>query len=363
MTSKDSLLKRLFRIITNIIKTIWSDLSSGDLISTLQKDLKSIYQFYLDDETRSRLSAMKRFRRWVYLTVLVLKSVILKLTPTRRVLLLLSILMIYFGSRSEQNSYLQLGFLILLFILIFELKDKLLAFDELAEARNLQLSMLPKTFPEHPNIDIAFYMKTANTVGGDYYDFRETDDGTLIIVIGDATGHSMKAGVIVTAMKSLFGAIGSNPDISAFFNSCTKIFKGMNLGYLYMSLTLIRIKNHLLTASIAGMPPILLYKSKSKTIEEISEGGVPLGFIECQYKKTDIELEPGDTILLMSDGFPELLNDKEEMLDYPKIKEYFKEAVHRSPDEIISRLSNAAEKWRNNIPQEDDIAIVVLQAK
>lgn len=363
MNSKDFLLKRLFRIITNIIKIIWSDLSRGDFISNLQRDLKSIYQFYLDDETRTRLSAMKRFRRWVYLSVLVLKSVILKLTPTRRLLLLLSILMIYFGSPSEQNGYWQIGFLILLFILIFELKDKLLAFDELVEARNLQLSMLPKTFPEHPNIDMSFYMKTANTVGGDYYDFQETDDGTLIIVIGDATGHSMKAGVIVTAMKSLFNAIGSNPDISTFFNNCTKIFKGMNLGYLYMSLTLIRIKNHILTASVAGMPPILLYKSKSKTIEEISKGGVPLGFIECTYQKTDIELEHGDTILLMSDGFPELLNDKEEMLDYPRVKEYFKETAHRSPEEIISRLSNSAEKWRNDIPQEDDIAFVVLKAK
>ena len=65
---------------------------------------------------------------------------------------------------------------------------------ELDEARNLQLSMLPKVLPQVPNLDIAVYMKTATEVGGDYYDFNVGTDGTLTVAIGDATGHGMKAG-------------------------------------------------------------------------------------------------------------------------------------------------------------------------
>ena len=65
----------------------------------------------------------------------------------------------------------------------------------------------------------------------------------------------------------------------------------------------------------------------------------------------------------MSDGFPELFNDKEEMLDYPKVKEYFKEFSHRSPEEIIGNLCKFGEKWRNEKPQDDDITFLVLQVK
>jgi hypothetical protein len=73
--------------------------------------------------------------------------------------------------------------------------------QELEEARNLQLSMLPKELPQLPNLDIAVYMKTATEVGGDYYDFHVGMDGTLTVVLGDATGHGMKAGTMVTICK------------------------------------------------------------------------------------------------------------------------------------------------------------------
>ena len=79
---------------------------------------------------------------------------------------------------------------------------------ELEEARQLQLSMLPKELPKLPNLDIAVYMKTATEVGGDYYDFIVGLDGTLIVAIGDATGHGMKAGTIVSMVKALFASGG-----------------------------------------------------------------------------------------------------------------------------------------------------------
>lgn len=363
MADEYSQFKGLLKSGTQFIKNIWNDMRKEGFKRTLHRDMKDIYQFYLDDETRDRLSEMKWYKRWAYLTGLVLKNMIIKLSPTRRILVLLSILIYFYGRFVTQSNYFHLGFLILLLILILELKDKLLAYDELKEARILQFSMLPETFPKYPDIDIACYMKTANEVSGDYYDFQQMEDGTLIVVIGDATGHGMKSGVVVTAIKSLFSALGANPDISAFFNRCTQILKGMNLEYLYMAMTLIRIKNRILTASVAGMPPILLYKSKSKILNEISKGGTPLGFTECHYQKTDMELEPGDTILLMSDGFPELLNDKEEMLDYHRVKEYFKGVAHHAPKEIIAQLCDAGEKWRNERAQDDDITFVVLQIK
>ena len=76
--------------------------------------------------------------------------------------------------------------------------------QELEEARQLQLAMLPKELPNIPNLEIAVYMQTATEVGGDYYDFSTVEDGSLNICLGDATGHGMKAGIMVSSMKSIF---------------------------------------------------------------------------------------------------------------------------------------------------------------
>ena len=65
------------------------------------------------------------------------------------------------------------------------------------------MSLLPSTVPELPDLHVAVYLKTATEVGGDYYDFSEEADGTLTVAIGDATGHGLRAGIMVAVAKSL----------------------------------------------------------------------------------------------------------------------------------------------------------------
>lgn len=235
---------------------------------------------------------------------------------------------------------------------------------ELEEARKLQLSMLPKELPQLSHLEIGVFMKTATEVGGDYYDFHLADNGTLTVAIGDATGHGMKAGTMVAVIKSLFISEAFQTDILAFFKKCTQTIKQMRLGNLYMAMMLIKIKDYKMTASSAGIPPIYIYRSETKSVEEILIKGMPLGgAISFPYKQREIILAPGDTVLLMSDGFPELFNDKDEMLDYPRVKEIFKEAADRSADEIVTHLFKAGERWSNGRPQDDDITFVVLKFK
>ncbi len=235
---------------------------------------------------------------------------------------------------------------------------------ELEEARKLQLSMLPKCIDEIPGLDICFHMQTATEVGGDYYDYHLADDGTLTIAIGDATGHGMKAGTMVSVIKTLFIADAFQTDILSFFKKCTQTIKQMRLGNLYMAMMLVKIKDHKMTASSAGIPPIYIYRSETKSLEEIVIKGMPLGGPgSFSYKKRETNLTPGDTVLLMSDGFAELFNDKNEMLDYPRVKEIFKEAAERSADEIVAYLFKAGERWSNGRPQDDDITFVVIKVE
>ena len=115
---------------------------------------------------------------------------------------------------------------------------------ELEEARQLQLSMLPKELPKIDNLEIAVYMKTATEVGGDYYDFSISVDGTLNVGVGDATGHGMQAGTIVTLLKGLFTSEVSKKELLTFLRETSNAIKGIELGRLMMAFSLLKIKSN-----------------------------------------------------------------------------------------------------------------------
>ena len=235
---------------------------------------------------------------------------------------------------------------------------------ELEEARQLQLSMLPKTLPQLPHIDIAVYMKTATEVGGDYYDFNVAMDGTLTIVIGDATGHGMRAGTMVTSAKSLFNSYADHPDIIFTFREMTRCIKQMQFQSLAMCLTMLKIQNNKLFMSAAGMPPVYLFRSKHRIIEEHLMEGMPLGTMDnFPYELKEMELFFGDTILLMSDGFPELQNQHHEIFGYKRAKNSFEEVAEKEPERIISYLKEIGSRWTNDKEPDDDVTFVVIKVK
>jgi len=235
---------------------------------------------------------------------------------------------------------------------------------ELEEARQLQLSMLPKELPQIPNLDIAVYMKTATEVGGDYYDFNVSIDGTLTVVLGDATGHGMKAGTMVTAAKSLFNSYAPNLDILYTFQEMTRCIKQMNMNNLSMCLTMLKIHGNKMTMSSAGMPPVYIFKNDVKNVEEHLMKGMPLGTMtKFPYELKKTKLGKGDTILLMSDGLPELQNDKNEMYGYDRTKTEFHSAGRKEPEEIVDHLMKAASQWVDGKDPDDDVTFVVIKIK
>ncbi len=236
--------------------------------------------------------------------------------------------------------------------------------QELEEARQLQLSMLPKSLPQLPHLDIAVYMKTATEVGGDYYDFHVGIDGTLTVVVGDATGHGMRAGTMVTTTKSLFSSHASNPDILYTFQEITRCIKYMNMHMLSMCLSILKIQGNKMQISAAGMPPALLYRSKTKAVEEIILKGMPLGAVQdFPYELREVQIFPGDTVLLMSDGFPEMFNKDKELFGYDRVIETYQRAAEKNPEDIIRDLKNAGSDWSQSETPDDDVTFVVIKVK
>lgn len=235
---------------------------------------------------------------------------------------------------------------------------------ELEEARQLQFSMLPKQVPQLPHLDIAAYMKPATEVGGDYYDFQVSEDGTLTVAIGDATGHGLKAGTMVSVVKSLFVSLADHPDIPHIFERKSRVLKEMKLRGLFMAMTMVKVRGRRMSFSIAGMPPILHYRDATGAIEEVMIKAPPLGGITgYQYKQQELNLDSGDVVVLMSDGLPERFNEQGEMLDYRKVHDALLTAPDRAPQAIIDRLEQVGDEWGGGRTQDDDVTFVVVKVR
>ncbi len=235
---------------------------------------------------------------------------------------------------------------------------------ELEEARTLQLSMLPKTVPSLPNLEIAVYMNPATEVGGDYYDFHVSNDGTLTVAVGDATGHGLNAGMMVTATKSLFESLAPEVEVLGFMNQSNRVLKNMNLRTLNMAMTMLKIKGSKIAICGAGMPPLLIHRVAENKMEEILLKGMPLGCVEeFPYKEQVLSISAGDTLLLMSDGFPERFNVQGDYMGYDEAYKVFEEIATKSPKEIIDYLVKTGDEWANGRPQDDDVTFVVMRVK
>jgi len=126
----------------------------------------------------------------------------------------------------------------------------------------------------------------------------------------------------------------------------------------------LKIKNNRLIMSAAGMPPVYLFRNKYKIIEEHLMEGMPLGTMEnFPYELKEMELFSGDTLLLMSDGFPELQNANNEMFGYKRAKNSFEEVAEKEPEPIITYLKEAGSRWTSDKDPDDDVTFVVIKIK
>ncbi len=249
-----------------------------------------------------------------------------------------------------------------------ELEKRLLEADnerktrELEEARELQLSMLPKSLPHYPGVEIHPFIQTATEVGGDYYDVLKGKDGSLTVVIGDATGHGLKAGMVVATAKSYFHTFASESSNLELIRKMSKGIKNMHLHMLYMSLAVIRIDKGNITYTGAGMPPILIYRDASNSVESLISKGMPLGSVlDFPYSEFRFTVEPGDAILMMSDGLTEAHNRDRDMLGLDKLTQCLHQNGSKSASELSKSFQSLITDWTSSTPSHDDITVLAIK--
>jgi sigma-B regulation protein RsbU (phosphoserine phosphatase) len=232
---------------------------------------------------------------------------------------------------------------------------------ELQAARDLQQSMLPKENPKRPDLDIATFIRSSTEVGGDYYDFFPQKDGSLFSVCGDATGHGVTSGMMVSVTKA--GLNGINPvKPNKILQRLNRVVKRIDLGTLRMSLNIAEITQNEVYLSSAAMPPIYLYKANSNAVEELMQSGLPLGGLKDEtFDLITRSFEYGDVLIQLSDGLPEAPNAKGELYDYDRLKSLIQASGHLSAQQIIDVLIESVDQWLEGLRNPDDITLVVIK--
>ncbi len=231
---------------------------------------------------------------------------------------------------------------------------------ELDEARRLQESLLPKERPSNQGLDISTFLRPATEVGGDYYDFYETEDG-LYAVCGDATGHGVISGIMVSVTKAgLLGITFTSP--SEILRKLNKIVKKVNFRRVRMSLTITKITSKNLIVSSAAMPPLYLFRSDTGKVEEMLVPNLPLGGLESEdYESFDAAFNKGDVLVMLSDGLAELPNKEGELLEYEKINRCILKNAKKTAEQIKNALVGLADKWSDGLANPDDITVLVIK--
>jgi phosphoserine phosphatase RsbU/P len=372
MRGGNSWQKRFFRHYQEFSKTVSSEVRYADIKSGVSRDLVALYNYYLDEKDRAKLAQMGKVRRWLYRIGWILWNLFLKLSWPRRLMLLISFILPWLGAFSFSSEHLSvniepglLGYLIILVILMLELKDKLLAHDELAVGRAVQLALLPDDHPQLAGWDIWIFTRPANDVGGDLVDYLAYDDGRLGIMLGDVSGKGLGAALLMAKLQATLRAVitdGISP--RTIGTRANRILCRDGLPGRFATLVYLEIQpnsDEILVMNAGHMPPIA---SRKRGVEELPPVSLPLGVkLTAEYCDQSIDVQPGDLVLAYSDGLSEAQNPTGEMFGEERVRHLTRQLRKYSAAEAGKRILMEIKRFIRDEAQEDDLSLVVVKRK
>jgi len=343
-------------------KVIIDDLHRGGFKKTIKQDFKDIYYFYIDREKQERLAEMYRIKRFFLIIFWVLKGMILKLSPIRRILLIIA-LIYFFSSSSDNQPGSNISFIVLLFILILELKDKLVARDEIAMGRSVQFELLPDSNPYISGWEVWLFTRPANDVGGDLVDYLELKDNKLGITLGDVVGKGLGAALLMAKLQATLRALAPNcRSLSELGNNINKIFyrdvsakRFASMVYLEIEPTSEKVK----ILNAGHLPPVIITKEK---IKEMPLGAPALGIMpSSKYTEDLIKLSKNDIIIVYSDGITEARNEKGDFFGESRLFNLLPKFKKISAEETGNRIIKEVDNFLGEARPNDDISLVILR--
>lgn len=240
---------------------------------------------------------------------------------------------------------------------------------ELELAAKIQTEILPKKLPDLPSLDISAGIIPAEEVGGDCYDFLEIDKSRMIFYLGDATGHGVPAGIMVSVANAMFYYLSHRTELLQIVIEANSVIKAKSANNMFMTLACLEWDDAKKTLRYvnAGHEPLIIYHAKDKSVEEIRGGGMALGMLPDNskiVKEMTVKFDVGDTLVMYSDGLPECWKDEKECYGMERLKKLVGD-YGNMPSALAIRngILSEIKQYAGGYKQMDDMTIIVVKRK
>jgi len=369
------------------LNQFWQRVTEGmqlsELWSQFRTDAQTGYRLYSKEVDATRVAGVDHWRHFFSVASQFFWAILEKLTPARRVLLLIALVLVFvpggewtWTTESGTVKVFALDFhfyggLLLFVLLILEVGDRIVMKRDLQIAKEIQTWLLPAIPPAVPGLDIAFTTRPANTVAGDYYDVfarpREGSAGnTFLIAIADVAGKSIPAAMLMAtfqaSLKTLSSTHGELTKLVSRMNryACTNSQNGRRFTTAFIA-EFDPASRRLTYVNAGHNDPIL--RRQSGAIERLGIGGLPLGIMEdALYQSGEVMLQSGDWLVAFTDGVIEAENSFQQEYGEQRFLTMLHSGAMLAPAMLLNTVMVDLDRFVGNAPQHDDITCMLLHA-
>ena len=365
-------------------RRVTDGLEVSQLWSQFESEARTSYRLYSKDVEAKTPDGLTHGGRNLHVVKEFFWAVFEKLSPARRVLLLLALILLVLpsGGFNYQDAHhevhvgeFDLHFwagLLLLLLLILEIADRVVMKRDLQIAREIQTWLLPGVPPQIPGLAIAYATRPANTVAGDYYDVfprpgSTNEDNRVVLAVADVAGKSIPAAMLMAtfqaSLKTLSTAHVALPELASNMNryACGNSQGGLRFTTAFLA-EYDPIRRTVDYINAGHNNPIL--RRASGQIERLDVGGLPFGILpEAQYQSATVTLAPGDWLIIFTDGVVEAENFRQQEFGEVRLFGAIEAEQSTTPADMLKRLMADLDLFVGNTPQHDDVTCMLLKAE
>jgi len=354
------------------LQTFWDRLTDGMAIDALWADFKADaragYDFYAKDVDWQAVGQHRGHRHRLYAARALAWALLRKLSPARRIFLLITIALVVIDlvDRNGDTSILVISAAFIL-LLALELADRVTMKRDLEIAREIQRWLVPAAPPEVAGFDLAFATRPANTVSGDYYDAFYRDGGRLLLIVADVAGKSIPAALLMATIQASLRTLAAAPvgleEVVLGLNryACANSLGGLRFTTAFLGE--LDLASRTMRYICAGHNPPLLRRAPG-VLERLEVGGLPLGVMaSARFEQGAVTLGSGDLLVVFTDGVAEAENERQEEYGEPRLLAVVRGLGAGTAAEALKTVISAVDTFVGRTRQHDDITALVMRVK
>jgi sigma-B regulation protein RsbU (phosphoserine phosphatase) len=368
------------------VDRFWQRVTEGlqlsELWSQFRTDARSSYRLYSKEIDSDRVSGVPKWRHFLNVIGQFFWAIMEKLTPARRVLLLVALVLVvipggeWTWTTNEREvrvfglDFHFYGGLLMFALLILEVADRVVMKRDLQIAKEIQAWLLPASPPNVPGLEIAFATRPANTVAGDYYDVfaRPGADAQqkFLLAIADVAGKSVPAAMLMAtfqaSLKTLSTTPGTLTELVGRMNryACSNSQNGRRFTTAFVG-EYDPLSRTLIYVNAGHNNPML--RRQAGVIERLAAGGVPLGILDdAPYESGTVTLAPGDWLAVFTDGVVEAENNSQQEYGEERLTTMLHSGVMLTPATLLNSILVDLDRFADGAPQHDDVTCILLKA-